>query len=77
MTSFKPQLRTRFPPFGGSSFWTVFRHETVVVEGVRLHFVEGGSGAPILLLPGWPQSWYAWRHVMPLLCRSWPARHRA
>jgi len=59
-----------FPPFGGSSFWTVFRHETVVVEGVRLHFVEGGSGAPILLLPGWPQSWYAWRHVMPLLAAA-------
>jgi pimeloyl-ACP methyl ester carboxylesterase len=34
---------------------------------VRLHFVEGGDGAPILLLPGWPQSWYAWRYVMPLL----------
>jgi pimeloyl-ACP methyl ester carboxylesterase len=34
---------------------------------VRLHFVEGGSGAPILLLPGWPQSWYAWRYVMPRL----------
>jgi pimeloyl-ACP methyl ester carboxylesterase len=35
--------------------------------GVRLHFVEGGSGVPILLLPGWPQSWYAWRYVMQLL----------
>jgi pimeloyl-ACP methyl ester carboxylesterase len=33
---------------------------------LRLHFVEGGSGAPIVLLPGWPQSWYAGRYVMPL-----------
>jgi pimeloyl-ACP methyl ester carboxylesterase len=32
-----------------------------------LHLVAGGSGTPILLLPGWPQSWYAWRYVMPLL----------
>ena len=31
-----------------------------------LHFVEGRRGASMLLLPGWPQSWYAWRYVMPL-----------
>jgi pimeloyl-ACP methyl ester carboxylesterase len=37
---------------------------------VRLHFVEGGSGTPILLLPAWPQSWYAWRYVMPLLVKA-------
>jgi pimeloyl-ACP methyl ester carboxylesterase len=55
------------PPFDAATFWAVFRHGTVTVNGVRLHFVEGGSGAPILLLPGWPQSWYVWRYVMPLL----------
>ncbi len=54
-------------PFDAAAFWSIFRHGTVGVEGVHLHFVEGGSGAPILLLPGWPQSWYAWRYVMPLL----------
>jgi pimeloyl-ACP methyl ester carboxylesterase len=55
------------PPFDATTFWTVFRRGTVTANGVRLHFVEGGSGAPILLLPGWPQSWYVWRYVMPLL----------
>jgi len=55
------------PPFEAASFWSTFRHGTVTVNGVRLNFVEGGSGAPILLLPGWPQSWYVWRYVMPLL----------
>ena len=54
-------------PFDPATFWAQFRHDTVAVNGVRLHFVEGGSGAPILLLPGWPQSWYAWRYVMTLL----------
>jgi pimeloyl-ACP methyl ester carboxylesterase len=47
-----------------------FRHGTALANGVRLHYVEGGadaSGDPILLLPGWPQSWYAWRFVMPRL----------
>jgi pimeloyl-ACP methyl ester carboxylesterase len=55
------------PSFNPTSFWTQFRQGTVKVAGVHLHFVEGGSGAPLLLLPGWPQSWYAWRYVMPLL----------
>lgn len=48
-------------------FWEAFRHGTAVVNGLHFHYVEGGSGAPILLLPGWPQSWYAWRYVMPKL----------
>src|ERR1700720_2891544 len=39
------------PPFDPATFWTQFHHDTVVIKGVRLHFVEGGSGAPILLLP--------------------------
>jgi hypothetical protein len=55
------------PPFDPATFWAQFHHDIVAVKGVRLHFVEGGSGAPILLVPGWRQSWYAWRYVMPLL----------
>src|ERR1700741_3824654 len=58
------------PPFDPATFWTQFHHDTVVIEGVRLHFVDGGNGTPILLLPGWPQSWYAWRYVMPLLVEA-------
>jgi pimeloyl-ACP methyl ester carboxylesterase len=52
------------------SFDTSFHHGVAVVNGVRLHYVEGGTearGNPILLIPGWPQSWYAWRFVMPKL----------
>jgi pimeloyl-ACP methyl ester carboxylesterase len=58
------------PPFDPATFWMQFHHDTLAIAGVRLHFVEGGSGAPILLLPGWPQSWYAWRYVMPLLAKA-------
>jgi pimeloyl-ACP methyl ester carboxylesterase len=35
--------------------------------GVRLHVAEAGSGDPVVLLHGFPQHWYAWRHVIPLL----------
>ncbi|WP_034294228.1 alpha/beta fold hydrolase [Herbaspirillum sp. RV1423] len=54
--------------FDPLTFWNSFHHGSAHVNGIRLHYVEGGGGgAPVLLIPGWPQSWYAWRLVMPLL----------
>ncbi len=52
------------------NFWQTFHHGAIVANGVRLHYVEGGSGAPLLLIPGWPESWYAWRRVMPAFAAS-------
>ncbi|MEV7612288.1 alpha/beta hydrolase [Streptomyces sp. NPDC089799] len=42
------------------------------VNGTRLHYVDGGSGEPLVLLGGWPQTWWQWHRVMPALAR----RHR-
>ncbi|KOU21121.1 alpha/beta hydrolase [Streptomyces sp. WM6372] len=42
------------------------------VNGTRLHYVEGGGGEPLVLLGGWPQTWWQWRKVLPALA----ARHR-
>ncbi len=39
-------------------------HRFVEVGGLRLHVAEAGAGAPILLLHGWPQHWWAWRGVI-------------
>jgi pimeloyl-ACP methyl ester carboxylesterase len=47
-------------------------HRFVDVRGARLHMAELGSGPPVLLLHGWPQHWWAWRSLMPLLA----GRHR-
>ncbi|PIF14863.1 alpha/beta fold hydrolase [Candidatus Pantoea floridensis] len=46
-----------------------FSHHYATVDGVRLHYVSGGNveGDTLLLLAGFPQSWFAWRHVMALL----------
>jgi pimeloyl-ACP methyl ester carboxylesterase len=41
-----------------------FESHISAVDGVKLHHVIGGSGDPVLLIPGWPQTWYAWRQVM-------------
>lgn len=53
--------------FDRASFDARFRHHTASVNGVRLHYVIGGQGDPLVLLHGWPQTWYEWRHVMPAL----------
>jgi pimeloyl-ACP methyl ester carboxylesterase len=42
-------------------------HRTVSANGIRLHYVIAGQGEPVLLLPGWPQTWFAYRHMIPLV----------
>ncbi|MEU1902144.1 alpha/beta hydrolase [Nocardiopsis dassonvillei] len=37
-------------------------HRDVEVNGIRLHVAEQGSGPLVLLLHGFPESWYSWRH---------------
>lgn len=44
-----------------------FQSRMVRVGDVNLHAVVGGSGAPLLLLHGFPQTWWEWRKVMPAL----------
>lgn len=44
-----------------------FTHAGADVNGVRLHYVIGGSGPAVVLVHGWPFSWIEWRAVMPLL----------
>ncbi|WP_328993349.1 alpha/beta hydrolase [Kribbella sp. NBC_01245] len=41
------------------------------VNGVRLHYVTGGSGEPLVLVPGWPQTWWAWHKVLPALAERY------
>jgi pimeloyl-ACP methyl ester carboxylesterase len=47
-----------------------FTSDHVTVDGLRLHYVAGGQGAPLILLPGWPQTWWEYRKVMPALAAA-------
>ena len=42
-------------------------HRRVKANGIELHAVIAGSGPPVVLLHGFPQTWLCWRHVIPLL----------
>src|SRR5216683_2716396 len=44
-----------------------FKHHFANLDGVRLHYVTLGTGKPVILIHGWPQTWYEWRRVMPIL----------
>jgi pimeloyl-ACP methyl ester carboxylesterase len=45
-------------------------HRYVETGRLRVHVAGAGSGRPLLLLHGWPQHWYAWRELIPLLADS-------
>ncbi|MET9361781.1 alpha/beta hydrolase [Streptomyces sp. NPDC006632] len=46
------------------------RHRTVEAPAGRLHLVEQGSGPLVLLVHGFPESWYSWRHQLPALAAA-------
>jgi pimeloyl-ACP methyl ester carboxylesterase len=59
------------PPAAPHDLRRQLQHGLVPVgEDVRLHYVVAGEGEPVLLLPGWPQSWYAWRYMIPMFTRA-------
>lgn len=41
---------------------TMIHHRTVEANGIRLHIAEQGEGPLVLLLHGFPECWYSWRH---------------
>ena len=62
------------PLEGQARFDPSFEHGTADVDGVRMHYViggeAGGEGPPLVLLHGWPQTWYEWVEVMPALAEE-------
>jgi pimeloyl-ACP methyl ester carboxylesterase len=47
-----------------------FSHHMASVNGIQMHYVMGGQGEPIVLVHGWPETWYAWHKVMPALAKN-------
>ncbi len=49
------------------------RHGFAEVEGIKLHYVEAGwnNARSIILLHGFPDFWYSWRHQVPYLAKDY------
>jgi pimeloyl-ACP methyl ester carboxylesterase len=57
-------------PHLAAGFTDTFTSRFIDTGQLRLHAVTGGGGPPLLLVHGWPQTWYAWRMLMPTLARD-------
>ena len=46
------------------------QHQLIESNGIRIHAVEEGEGPLVLLVHGFPESWYSWRYQLPALAEA-------
>jgi pimeloyl-ACP methyl ester carboxylesterase len=44
---------------------STWQHEYITTNGIKLHYVTQGEGPLMLMLHGFPEFWYSWRHQIP------------
>ncbi|MFI0480984.1 alpha/beta fold hydrolase [Actinomadura sp. 9N215] len=54
----------------GTSRTTAVTHRIVRTNGIDMHVAEAGRGPAVLLLHGFPELWYSWRHQLPALAAA-------
>ncbi|MBD2035685.1 alpha/beta fold hydrolase [Leptolyngbya sp. FACHB-321] len=47
-----------------------WHHDTIHTNGIKLHYVTQGEGPLMLMLHGFPEFWYSWRHQIPEFARD-------
>tara|TARA_R110000868_G_scaffold111773_1_gene301546 strand:- start:44697 stop:45572 length:876 start_codon:yes stop_codon:yes gene_type:complete len=48
-----------------------FENRYAEVNGTKLHYIIGGKGEPLILIPGYPETWWAYHKVMPILAEKY------
>jgi pimeloyl-ACP methyl ester carboxylesterase len=46
-----------------------FTNQYQDIDGIKLHYVQAGEGSPLILLAGWPQTWWSFHKIMPILAK--------
>ena len=49
---------------------SMIQHHRADLDGLRMHFVEAGKGPAVVLLHGFPETWYAWRYQIAPLAKT-------
>jgi pimeloyl-ACP methyl ester carboxylesterase len=49
----------------------LWQHESMISNGVKLHYVTQGEGPLMLMLHGFPEFWYSWRHQIPEFAKDY------
>ena len=45
-------------------------HRQIETNGISMHIAEAGTGPLVVLVHGWPELWYSWRHQLPALAAA-------
>lgn len=48
-----------------------WQHEYMIINGINLHYVTQGEGPLMLMLHGFPEFWYSWRHQIPEFAKDY------
>lgn len=48
-----------------------FKNNYELVNGIKIHYVTGATGKPLVLIPGWPQTWWSYHKIMPILAKKY------
>lgn len=48
-----------------------WQHESIISNGIKLHYVTQGEGSLMLMLHGFPEFWYSWRHQIPEFAKDY------
>jgi pimeloyl-ACP methyl ester carboxylesterase len=46
-------------------------HHYLQTGKLAQHYVTAGAGKPVILLHGWPQTWHAWRKIIPTIAKDY------
>src|SRR6185295_20095457 len=46
------------------------KHRTIKTNGINMHIAEEGEGPLVILVHGFPELWYSWRHQMPVIAAA-------